>query len=237
MSQTAATPITASERIEFLDVLRGVALFGMGLALQIDRATSRGVQLSSFYPRRLLVLAVFGVCNAVLVFFGDILLPYAIAGTVLYLMRERTLRAVARSTCSASPMPNSVENSAMNLFSASIRTSAAVHVSALLSSQTLGSPIASENGSPINGRLTTKMPNSATPRSTSRSSRRSLAVTGVAAGSDMVSVGGARRGEACYRRRTSRALQGDRGGMPARPGLQPAQRREEAVHLGDRRVE
>ena len=147
MSDTAATPVTASERIELLDVLRGVALFGifvvnlpliglpfseamgeasvwdtgnadtwtaalvrmlaenkfmalfstlfgMGLALQVDRATNRGVQLSSFYPRRLLVLAVFGVCNAVLIFFGDILLPYAIAGTVLYLMRERTPRAM-----------------------------------------------------------------------------------------------------------------------------------------------
>ena len=69
-------------------------LFGMGLALQVDRATNRGVQLSSFYPRRLLVLAVFGVCNAVLIFFGDILLPYAIAGTVLYLMRECTPRAM-----------------------------------------------------------------------------------------------------------------------------------------------
>ena len=147
MSDTAATPVTASERIELLDVLRGVALFGifvvnlpliglpfseamgeasvwdtgnadtwtaalvrmlaenkfmalfstlfgMGLALQVDRATNRGVQLSSFYPRRLLVLAVFGVCNAVLIFFGDILLPYAIAGTVLYLMRECTPRAM-----------------------------------------------------------------------------------------------------------------------------------------------
>jgi len=147
MSQTAATPVTTSERIELLDVLRGVALFGIfvvnlpliglpfseamseasvweagnadtwtaalvrmlaenkfmalfstlfgiGPALQLDRAASRGVRLSSFYPRRLLVLAVFGVCNAVLIFFGDILLPYAIAGTVLYLMRERTPRAM-----------------------------------------------------------------------------------------------------------------------------------------------
>ena len=147
MSEPAATPVTASERLELLDVLRGVALFGifvvnlpliglpfseamgepsvweessadtwtaalvrmlaenkfmalfstlfgMGLALQVDRATARSVRLSTFYPRRLLVLAVFGVCNAVLVFFGDILLPYAIAGTVLYLMRERTPRAM-----------------------------------------------------------------------------------------------------------------------------------------------
>ena len=45
-------------------------LFGMGLALQIDRAEARGVAPGSFYPRRLLVLAGFGALNAVLIFFG-----------------------------------------------------------------------------------------------------------------------------------------------------------------------
>lgn len=141
MSPAAARPTASSERIEFLDVLRGVALFGillvnlpflglplaeageaprlvgeggasawtaalvralaenkfmglfsllfgMGLALQVDRAEARGVNPRSFYPRRLAVLAVFGVLNAVCVFFGDILLPYAVAGTLLFLLRR-----------------------------------------------------------------------------------------------------------------------------------------------------
>ncbi|MEC8652830.1 MAG: DUF418 domain-containing protein [Planctomycetota bacterium] len=147
MTNSLAAPVSANERIEFLDVLRGVALFGilcvnlplialplaeamggdnaleamtpdawvaafvrmlgenkfmalfstlfgMGLALQIDRAEARGVAPGSFYPRRLLVLAGFGVLNAVLIFFGDILLPYAIAGTVLYLLRKRSPKAM-----------------------------------------------------------------------------------------------------------------------------------------------
>ena len=114
MSPAAARPTASSERIEFLDVLRGVALlgilmvnlpflglplaeageaprlfveggasawtaalvralaenkfmglfsllFGMGLALQVDRAEARGVNPRSFYPRRLAVLAAFAL--------------------------------------------------------------------------------------------------------------------------------------------------------------------------------
>ena len=147
MNDPAAAPVAAAERIELLDVLRGVALFGIlvvnlplialplseamgsanaleagtsdewiaalvrmfaenkfmalfstlfgaGLALQVDRAEARGVAPSSFYPRRLLVLAAFGALNGALVFFGDILLPYAIAGTALYLLRKRSPKAM-----------------------------------------------------------------------------------------------------------------------------------------------
>ena len=147
MSPAAARPTASSERIEFLDVLRGVALlgilmvnlpflglplsvagdapslwegggasawtaalvrglaenkfmglfsllFGMGLALQVDRAEARGVNPRSFYPRRLAVLAVFGVLNGVCIFFGDILLPYAVAGTLLFLLRRCSPRTM-----------------------------------------------------------------------------------------------------------------------------------------------
>ena len=147
MSVSTSAPVAASERIEFLDVLRGVALFGIllvnlpflgmplseaagglsiweggganawagalvralaenkfmtlfstlfgiGLALQVDRAAARGVEPSSFYPRRLMVLAVFGALNGTLIFFGDILLPYAIAGAVLYLLRKKSPRTM-----------------------------------------------------------------------------------------------------------------------------------------------
>ncbi len=143
----AAAPVANSDRLEFLDVLRGVALFGilvvnlpviglplseamdapslwsgstadawtaalvralaenkfmtlfsllfgMGLALQVDRARARGVATRTFYPRRLLALAAFGALNATLVFFGDILLPYAVAGSLLYLLRGRSPRTM-----------------------------------------------------------------------------------------------------------------------------------------------
>ena len=142
-----AAPVSTSDRLEFLDVLRGVALFGilvvnlpviglpfsqamsgpsvwmessadswtaalvralaenkfmtlfsmlfgMGLALQVDRAEERGIDPRTFYPRRLMTLAVFGALNATLIFFGDILLPYAVAGSVLYLLRERSPRTM-----------------------------------------------------------------------------------------------------------------------------------------------
>jgi len=69
-------------------------LFGMGLALQVDRAEARGVAPRAFYPRRLFALAVFGVLNATMIFFGDILLPYAVAGTVLYLLRACSPRVM-----------------------------------------------------------------------------------------------------------------------------------------------
>ncbi len=147
MVDAPASPVSPQERIELLDVLRGVALFGilvvnlpflglpmqdamregnalvdpsvdawtaalvralaenkfmalfsllfgMGLALQVDRAEARGVRPGSFYPRRLVVLAVFGALNGTMIFFGDILLPYAVAGAVLYLLRKRSPRAM-----------------------------------------------------------------------------------------------------------------------------------------------
>ena len=142
-----ATSVTSAERIQFLDVLRGLALlgillvnlpilaaplaqqltvepsgtdslvaiairalaenkfmalfsllFGMGLALQVDRAERHGRDPNSFYPKRLVLLAIFGLANGALLFFGDILFPYAIAGTALYLLRgrsERTLLVIA----------------------------------------------------------------------------------------------------------------------------------------------
>ena len=125
MSVAAARPTPSSDRIEFLDVLRGIALFGillvnlpflglplseagdapslwaaggaigetgdgsgawtaaliralaenkfmglfsllfgMGLALQVDRAEARGVSPASFYPRRLAVIAAFEQLSA-----------------------------------------------------------------------------------------------------------------------------------------------------------------------------
>jgi len=151
MPNPAARPTPSTDRIEFLDVLRGIALFGillvnlpflglpfseagnapslwaideasggsaawtaaliralaenkfmglfsllfgMGLALQVDRAEARGVSPASFYPRRLAVLAAFGVLNGVCIFFGDILLPYAVAGTALFLLRRCSPRTM-----------------------------------------------------------------------------------------------------------------------------------------------
>jgi uncharacterized protein len=134
-------PVSLSERILFIDVLRGMALFGilaanmraffapldaygnigvlfhsradvlaqafidtfiqgkfitifsflfgLGFAMQMSRAEARGVRFMGFYPRRLLALALFGLIHGILIWAGDILLTYALAGAILLLFRKR----------------------------------------------------------------------------------------------------------------------------------------------------
>lgn len=134
-------PVSLTERIQFIDVLRGMALFGilaanmraffgpmetygdiqvlfhsradviaqffvdflfqgkfisifsflfgMGFAIQMSRAEARGAKFLSFYPRRLIALAVFGLIHGILIWGGDILLTYALTGAILLLFRSR----------------------------------------------------------------------------------------------------------------------------------------------------
>jgi len=70
-------------------------LFGIGFAIQMDRARERGAS-SRFYLRRLAVLLLFGLLHGFLVWWGDILAPYALMGFALYLFRNRTQKSVAR---------------------------------------------------------------------------------------------------------------------------------------------
>jgi uncharacterized protein len=57
-------------------------LFGLGFALQIERALARG-QSRWLFARRMLVLLTVGVGHAFFIWDGDILLPYATTGLVL----------------------------------------------------------------------------------------------------------------------------------------------------------
>ena len=138
---TPAGPVSLDERIVFIDVLRGLALFGilaanmrafvapldaygnigvlfpgradviaqviidtffqgkfisifsflfgMGFAMQMSRAEARGASFLRFYPRRLAALALFGIIHGILIWAGDILLTYALAGAILLLFRHR----------------------------------------------------------------------------------------------------------------------------------------------------
>src|SRR5579871_3362747 len=140
-SESKAGPITASERILYIDILRGMALFGilaanmrgfnapesvygnikvlfhgradtiaqafidifiqgkfvtlfsflfgLGFAVQMSRAEARGAKFMSFYPRRLATLALFGLIHGIVIWWGDILLNYALAGALLLLFRNR----------------------------------------------------------------------------------------------------------------------------------------------------
>ena len=66
-------------------------LFGMGLVLQMQRARVRGGTgrpFGALYARRLIVLAVVGLLHGFLLFMGDILFVYAVAGSILFLARD-----------------------------------------------------------------------------------------------------------------------------------------------------
>ncbi len=63
-------------------------LFGLGFSIQLDRASSRGQNLSATYSRRLAILMGFGLLHGIFIWEGDILLAYAISGFALLLFRN-----------------------------------------------------------------------------------------------------------------------------------------------------
>jgi uncharacterized protein len=68
-------------------------LFGVGFAIQMDRAMARGSG-AKFYLRRMLVLLAFGLVHGLAVWWGDILAVYAICGMFLVLFRKRTQKTI-----------------------------------------------------------------------------------------------------------------------------------------------
>ena len=69
-------------------------LFGVGLAVQMARATARGTDAAPLYRRRLAVLLAIGLMHGVLLWYGDILAVYALLGFVLLLFRGRSDRTL-----------------------------------------------------------------------------------------------------------------------------------------------
>jgi uncharacterized protein len=65
-------------------------LFGIGFAIQMDRAEARGLGRRGFYLRRLTVLLLLGLIHGFLVWWGDILAPYALMGFCLYGFRKES---------------------------------------------------------------------------------------------------------------------------------------------------
>ncbi|MGH6630054.1 MAG: DUF418 domain-containing protein, partial [Burkholderiales bacterium] len=83
-------------------------LFGLGFAMQITRAESRGHDFVPLYRRRLLALLLFGLANALLflhVWRGDILHRYALCGFLLLLFRKCSPRILllAAALCLLTP--------------------------------------------------------------------------------------------------------------------------------------
>ena len=63
-------------------------LFGLGFAIQLSRAAERGRAVVAVYARRVTVLAVIGALHLVLLWYGDILLMYALLGFALLAVRH-----------------------------------------------------------------------------------------------------------------------------------------------------
>ena len=71
-------------------------LFGYGLSVQLERASKGNVLLGARYRRRLIGIALFGVLHAVFLFYGDILVCYAILGAFLWQMRHWSPEGLVR---------------------------------------------------------------------------------------------------------------------------------------------
>ena len=69
-------------------------LFGLGFSIQMIRARRRAGRFVGRYVRRLLVLLVIGLAHVTLIWFGDILVTYALLGLLLVLFRNRSPRAL-----------------------------------------------------------------------------------------------------------------------------------------------
>ncbi len=68
-------------------------LFGLGFALQLDRAFERGKSRGVF-ARRMLILLVFGLVHLGIIWEGDVLTSYAVTGLVLLLFARSSARKV-----------------------------------------------------------------------------------------------------------------------------------------------
>jgi len=69
-------------------------LFGYGVALMVRRADAAGTPAGPRLVRRFAALFVLGVAHTVLLFFGDVLTQYALAGTALLLLVRAADRTV-----------------------------------------------------------------------------------------------------------------------------------------------
>lgn len=69
-----------------------VLLFGIGFAIQLTRARDRGLDLRVTYLRRSAVLLAFGLIHGLLIWHGDVLTSYALAGFALLMFRDATPR-------------------------------------------------------------------------------------------------------------------------------------------------
>jgi uncharacterized protein len=71
-------------------------LFGVGFAVFVQRAAARGADAPQLFKRRLIGLLIIGLVHTLLIWFGDILVTYALLGFVLLPFLRRDDRTVLR---------------------------------------------------------------------------------------------------------------------------------------------
>lgn len=65
-------------------------LFGAGIVLFSERIEAKGIKPAGLHYRRTLWLLVFGLFHAYLLWYGDILVPYAMCALIVYLFRKKS---------------------------------------------------------------------------------------------------------------------------------------------------
>ena len=90
-------------------------LFGLGFYLQMKRGEGRP-GFERFYARRLFWLLIFGVLNTYLLWFGDILNLYAVAGFALLAMRRWRTRTLVIFGSLAALYSHNLQESLLGLF-------------------------------------------------------------------------------------------------------------------------
>lgn len=71
-------------------------MFGAGCLLFLNRGLAKGggIEVADLYFRRTFWLMIFGICHGFLIWWGDILYPYALTGFLLFLFRQFSVRAL-----------------------------------------------------------------------------------------------------------------------------------------------
>ncbi len=67
-------------------------LFGVGIVLMAENIERKGGNPGKIHYKRMFILAIFGLLHAYLLWFGDILFPYALAGMIAYTARKKSVR-------------------------------------------------------------------------------------------------------------------------------------------------
>jgi len=94
LNRIAATATAALAEGKFFTLFS--LLFGIGVAMQMRRADQKGGAFAPFFVRRMSLLLAIGAAHAVLLWWGDILVYYALFGLLLIPLRRASARRAAR---------------------------------------------------------------------------------------------------------------------------------------------